>query len=84
MGARPAPEGREVGVRVLLAEASSLTAREHLSVLGPAGIGVDVASRALWRLRGWAGGAGHGQTTSGRQTAGWLTDNEQGMRACRR
>lgn len=31
-------------LRVLLSEASSLTAREHLSVLGPAGIGVDAAS----------------------------------------
>lgn len=31
-------------MRVLRSEAWSLTAREHLSVLGPAGIGVDVAS----------------------------------------
>ena len=31
-------------MRVLLSEASSLTAREHLSVLGPSGIRVDVAS----------------------------------------
>jgi hypothetical protein len=54
--ARPAPEGREVGVRVVLSEASSLTAREHLSVLGPAGIGVDVASRsplAIARFSRW-------------------------------
>jgi hypothetical protein len=34
----------EVGLRVLLSEGSSLTAREHVSVLGPAGIGVDVAA----------------------------------------
>jgi hypothetical protein len=31
-------------MRVLLSEASSLTAREHLSVLGPAGVEVDAAS----------------------------------------
>ena len=31
-------------MRVLLSEASSLTAREHLSVLGPSGMRVDVAS----------------------------------------
>jgi hypothetical protein len=46
----------EVGLRVLLSEASSLTAREHLSVLGPAGIGVDVASSsplAIARFSRW-------------------------------
>ncbi len=31
-------------MRVLLSEASSLTAREHLSVLGPTGVEVDAAS----------------------------------------
>jgi hypothetical protein len=31
-------------MRVLLSEASNLTAREHLSVLGPAGVSVDVAA----------------------------------------
>jgi len=35
---------QESGVRVLLSEASSLTAREHLSVLGPAGIEVHALS----------------------------------------
>ena len=34
-------------MRVLLSEASGLTAREHLSVLGPAGIDVDAASGAV-------------------------------------
>jgi hypothetical protein len=46
----------EVGLRVLLSEGSSLTAREHLSVLGPAGIGVDVASSsplAITRFSRW-------------------------------
>ena len=43
-------------LRVLLSEASSLTAREHLSVLGPAGIDVDVASSsrlAIARFSRW-------------------------------
>jgi hypothetical protein len=43
-------------VRVLLSEASSLTAREHLSVLGPDGIDVDVASSnalAIGRFSRW-------------------------------
>jgi len=43
-------------LRVLLSEASTLTAREHLSVLGPAGIGVDVASSsrlAIARFSRW-------------------------------
>jgi biotin carboxylase len=43
-------------VRVLLSEASSLTAREHLSVLGPSGIRVDVASSsrlAIARFSRW-------------------------------
>jgi hypothetical protein len=45
-----------VGLRVLLSEASSLTAREHLSVLGPSGIRVDVASSsrlAIARFSRW-------------------------------
>ena len=45
-----------MGLRVLLSEASSLTAREHLSVLGPSGIGVDVASSsrlAIARFSRW-------------------------------
>ncbi len=43
-------------MRVLLSEASSLTAREHLSVLGPSGIRVDVASGsrlAIARFSRW-------------------------------
>lgn len=43
-------------MRVLLSEASSLTAREHLSVLGPAGIDVDAASSrrlAIGRFSRW-------------------------------
>jgi hypothetical protein len=43
-------------LRVLLSEASSLTAREHLSVLGPTGIGVDVAASnrlAIGRFSRW-------------------------------
>jgi len=43
-------------VRVLLSEASSLTAREHLSVLGPSGIDIDVAScsgLAIGRFSRW-------------------------------
>ena len=46
----------EAGLRVLLSEASSLTAREHLSVLGPSGIQVDVASSsplAIARFSRW-------------------------------
>jgi hypothetical protein len=46
----------EAGVRVLLSEASSLTAREYLSVLGPAGIQVEVASSshlAIARFSRW-------------------------------
>ena len=45
-----------MSVRVLLSEASSLTAREHLSVLGPSGIQVDVASSsrlAIARFSRW-------------------------------
>ena len=41
---------------MLLSEASSLTAREHLSVLGPAGISVDVAASsrlAIARFSRW-------------------------------
>jgi hypothetical protein len=48
----------EVGLRVLLSEASSLTAREHLSVLGPSGIDADVASSnslAIARFSRWCG-----------------------------
>ncbi|HYA51284.1 MAG TPA: hypothetical protein VEG33_08945 [Streptosporangiaceae bacterium] len=47
-----------MGVRVLLSEASSLTAREYLSVLGPSGIGADVASSsslAIARFSRWCG-----------------------------
>lgn len=43
-------------MRVLLSEASSLTAREHLSVLGPAGIDVDLLSSVslpLGRFSRW-------------------------------
>ena len=43
-------------LRVLLSEASSLTAREHLSVLGPSGVAVDVASSsrlAIARFSRW-------------------------------
>lgn len=43
-------------MRVLLSEASSLTAREHLSVLGPAGVEVDAASSdrlAIARFSRW-------------------------------
>ena len=43
-------------MRVLLSEASSLTAREHLSVLGPTGIDIDVAScssLAIGRFSRW-------------------------------
>lgn len=43
-------------MRVLLSEASSLTAREHLSVLGQAGIDVDVAASnrlAIARFSRW-------------------------------
>ena len=43
-------------MRVLLSEASSLTAREHLSVLGPAGVHVDVATSsrfAIGRFSRW-------------------------------
>jgi hypothetical protein len=43
-------------LRVLLSEASSLTAREHLSVLGPAGIDIDVAASnrlAIARFSRW-------------------------------
>lgn len=43
-------------MRVLLSEASSLTAREHLSVLGPSGIQVEVASSsrlAIARFSRW-------------------------------
>ena len=43
-------------MRVLLSEASSLTAREYLSVLGPSGIRVDVASSsrlAIARFSRW-------------------------------
>ena len=43
-------------MQVLLSEASSLTAREHLSVLGPAGIRVEVASGsrpAIARFSRW-------------------------------
>ncbi len=43
-------------MRVLLSEASSLTAREHLSALGPSGIQVDVASSsrlAIARFSRW-------------------------------
>jgi len=43
-------------LRVLLSEASSLTAREHLSVLGPAGVHVDVATSsrfAIGRFSRW-------------------------------
>jgi hypothetical protein len=39
-------------VRVLLSEASSLTAREHLSVLGPTGIDIDVASCSSLAIAG--------------------------------
>ena len=45
-----------MGLRVLLSEASSLTAREHLSVLGPSGIRVEVASSsrlAIARFSRW-------------------------------
>lgn len=45
-------------MRVLLSEASSLTAREHLSVLGRAGVKVDVLSSEalpLARLSRWCG-----------------------------
>jgi hypothetical protein len=43
--ARWGPGFRLAGrMRVLLSEASSLTAREHLSVLGPAGVEADAAS----------------------------------------
>jgi hypothetical protein len=45
-------------LRVLLSEASSLTAREHLSVLGPSGTRVDVASSsrlAIGRFSRWCG-----------------------------
>lgn len=44
-------------LRVLLSEASSLTAREHLTVLGPAGVRVEVMSSdpfALCRWSRWA------------------------------
>jgi hypothetical protein len=44
-------------VRVLLSEASSLTAREHLSVLGPTGIDVDALSSVslpLSRFSRWS------------------------------
>jgi len=43
-------------MRVLLSEAWSLTAREHLSVLGPSGIQLDVASGsrlAIARFSRW-------------------------------
>jgi len=43
-------------MRVLLSEASSLTAREYLSLLGPAGVGVDVAASnglAIARFSRW-------------------------------
>jgi hypothetical protein len=43
-------------VRVPLSEASSLTARQHLSVLGPTGIDIDVASGsrlAIGRFSRW-------------------------------
>jgi hypothetical protein len=43
-------------VRVLLSEATSLTAREHVSVLGPTGIDIDVAScssLAIGRFSRW-------------------------------
>lgn len=43
-------------MQVLLSEASSLTAREHLSVLGPSGIQVAVASGsrlAIARFSRW-------------------------------
>lgn len=43
-------------MRVLLSGASSLTAREHLSVLGPTGIDIDVAScsgLAIGRFSRW-------------------------------
>ena len=46
----------EADLRVLLSEASSLTAREHLSVLGPSGIQADVASSsplAIARFSRW-------------------------------
>jgi hypothetical protein len=46
-------------LRVLLSEASSLTAREHLSVLGPSGVRVDVASSsrlAIARFSRWCRG----------------------------
>jgi len=45
---------------VLLSEGSSLTAREHLSVLGPAGVAVDVAASnraAIARFSRWCGRA---------------------------
>ena len=47
-------------MRVLLSEASSLTAREHLSVLGPAGASADVAAcsrLAIARFSRWCGRA---------------------------
>ena len=37
-------------MRVLLSEASSLTAREHLSVLGPSGVAVDVATSRRYAM----------------------------------
>lgn len=50
---------RDDDERVLLSEGSSLTAREHLWVLGRSGVGVDVASCRGWvlgRFSRWCGG----------------------------
>jgi len=41
-------------LRVLLSEASSLTAREHLTVLGPAGVRVEAMSSDPFALRRWS------------------------------
>src|SRR4051812_30088763 len=53
------PTGRGMShMRVLLSEASSLTAREYLSLLGPAAVGVDVATSnglAIARFSRWCG-----------------------------
>lgn len=41
-------------LRVLLSEASSLTAREHLTVLGPAGVRVEAMTSAPFALCRWS------------------------------
>jgi hypothetical protein len=60
--------------RVLLSEASSLTAREHLTVLGTAGVRVELMSSDPFALCHWSRWARrlHDCPASGTDPAGYL------------